>query len=70
MTNIQFMEWLSKGNGVYKNLGGYVHSSYVEQVELLDEEVDETYLILPFGQTEWIEPTVDVYERDCKGGKK
>ena len=49
---------------------GYVHSSYVEEVELLDEEVDKTCLIRPFGQTEWIEPTVDIYERDCKGGKE
>lgn len=37
MTNVQLIEWLAKGNGVYKNVGNYVHSYFSELVELLDE---------------------------------
>lgn len=37
MTNVQLIEWLAKGNGVYKNVDNYVHSYFSELVELLDE---------------------------------
>lgn len=67
MTNVQFMEWLAKGNGVYKSEGGYVHTYLFELEELLDEEVDKGLLIKSWDSEEWIEPTVDIYERDCKG---
>lgn len=66
MTNRQFIEWLAKGNGLYKGLGDYAIPEFSTVVRLLDEEVDKTFLICPFGQTEWIEPTFDIYERDCK----
>lgn len=64
MTNIQLMEWLAKGNGVYKNTGGYIHDSYVAKYE--DSFVDEGLLIKSWDSKEWIEPTADIYERDCK----
>lgn len=67
MTKIQIVEWLNKGNGVYKcGKGDFAYSHLLISVESFDEEVEEHFYIRPFGQTEWIEPTVDIYERDCK----
>lgn len=67
MTTIQLMEWLAKGNGVYKNQCGYFVSTYFSlEIGLLDKEADESILIRPFGQTEWIEPTYEIYLKDCK----
>lgn len=68
MTNIQLMEWLAKGNGVYKNTSGYIHDSHVAKYE--DSFVEEGLLIKSWDSDEWVEPTLDIYERDCKGGTK
>lgn len=70
MTNRQLAEWLAKGNGEQTKSNfryTFILHEYYKGNE--DEEVDEGYLIRPFGQTEWIEPTVDIYERDCRGVK-
>ena len=32
------------------------------------KELPEEYTIRRWGSDEWIEPTVDVYEEDCKKG--
>lgn len=66
MTNAQLMEWLAKGNGFYKDRSGFVHFIYAEKEERLNEEVNKTFCIRPFGHTAWVEPTVDIYIRDCK----
>lgn len=71
MTNLQFMEWLAKHNGIYKYKNGngycYTYKTY-EECELNDE-VDKYIVIRTWDSDEWVEPTVDIYERDCKGGK-
>lgn len=66
MTNRQLAEWVGKGNGEWLAIMG-VHSDfgYVKGKE--DLEVSSDFLIRPWGSDEWIEPTVDIYERDCKG---
>lgn len=72
MTGIQLMEWLSKGNGLFKyNKGSVACYDYGEGVEEeLNDEVDEDIVIRTWDSEEWIEPTVDIYERDCKGVNK
>lgn len=70
MTNIQLMEWLAKGNGVlmYNNSDYcYSYAPYTENG--LNNEVGRDIVIRTWDSEEWIEPTVDIYERDCKGGK-
>lgn len=71
MTNAQFSEWLAKGNGVYKNksLGQYIYIYYEFPEQDSNKEIDEIFVIKPFGQEEWIIPTVDIYNRDCKKDK-
>lgn len=74
MTNIQFAEWLAKGNGVYKNksIGSYnIYCYYFYEFPEQDsnEEIDDVFVIRPFGQEEWIIPSVDIYNRDCKKDK-
>lgn len=66
MTNRQLAEWVGKGNGEWLAVMG-VHSdfSYVKGKE--DLEVSSDFLIRPWGSDDWVEPTVDIYERDCKG---
>ena len=72
MTTIQFAEWLAKGNGVYKNksIGSYYIYCYYEFPEQdSNEEIDDIFVIRPFGQTKWIIPSVDIYNMDCKKDK-
>lgn len=71
MTNVQFSEWLARGNGVYKNknLGQYIYIYYEFPEQDSNKEIDEIFVIRPFGQEEWIIPSVDIYNRDCKKTK-
>ena len=71
MTNRQLAEWLAKGNGVfkYKNATAYCYSFITPLENNLNEEVEENVVICYWGSEEWQVPTVDIYERDCKGGK-
>lgn len=70
MTNRQLAEWLAKGNGQYTTGGTIYHrlgySCNNEDAQILKE----CYKIRSWGSEEWIEPTVDIYERDCKGVTK
>lgn len=71
MSNIQFMEWLTKGNGLYSRKGAsltFCGNSYL--IDELNEIVDKDIIIRTWDSEEWIEPTVDIYIRDCKGGKE
>lgn len=71
MTNIQLMEWLAKGNGLYRYKGAeYLNISLTRLNDDVNNKVDEGLLIKSWDSEEWIEPTVDIYERDCKGGKE
>lgn len=68
MTNRQFTEWCGKGNGQFKLKYGeriFLDCDYEEYRE--NDPVDEKILIRPWGSDDWVEPTVDIYERDCKG---
>lgn len=67
MTNRQFCEWLTKGNGQWqwKDSPQY-HTDYSYSETDDNKEVDEDIVIRPFSTDTWIEPTVDIYERDCK----
>lgn len=69
MTHKMLTEWCTKVNGQYKYKGtedALIHSihEYYENDE--EKEIDKEIVIRPFGYTEWIEPTTDIYERDCK----
>lgn len=72
MTNIQLMEWISKRNGMFKHENNsdhcYTSKSCLEYE--LNEEVDKDIIIRSWDSEEWVEPTVDIYERDCKGDKE
>lgn len=68
MTNRQLAEWLAKGNGERKLREDEPVSNaliYYEDDENLP--VGEDVVIRPWGSDEWVKPTVDIYERDCKG---
>lgn len=68
MTNEQLAEWLTKGNGKVSTLNwDYAYTSHVYNKACSNDKVPKDYLICPWGTDEWIEPTIDIYERDCKG---
>lgn len=67
MTNRQYAEWLAKGNG--ESTTSRLHCAYTcyEYEKGKDEMfVPDDYVIRPWDSDEWIEPTLDIYLRDCK----
>ena len=70
MTNRQLAEWLAKCNGQWKrcmaSTGCYTSYSYTED-NGDNGYIDECIVIRTWDSEEWVEPTVDIYERDCKG---
>lgn len=71
MTFRQLAEWLAKGHGEYSRDtydSAYAEYSYSKGKE--NDEVDRRIIIRPWDSEEWVEPTVDIYERDCKGVTK
>lgn len=75
MTHIQLLEWLSKGNGIkgcIDSCDGTIPSAYTTHtfdLDYADDQVAQSIRIRSWGSDDWVEPTVDIYERDCKGGK-
>ena len=68
MTNRQLSEWLAKGNGERSSNDCRKNSLTFEYDEFGEnEEVSSDIIIRPWGSDEWVEPTVDIYKRDCKG---
>lgn len=70
MTNRQLAEWCSTGKGFWKHApsnSGTVYHYYWFHEPDMNKEVSGDIVIMPKGSDEWIEPTVDIYERDCKG---
>lgn len=67
MTNRQLAEWLAGNNGQVKSWDSYIRTyrTYCQGED--DIFVREENSIRPWGSDEWIVPTVDIYERDCKG---
>lgn len=71
MTCRQLAEWLAKGNGQYTTDDfGRVYVEYDYSKGKENNEVDRRIIIRPWDSEEWVEPTVDIYERDCKGVTK
>lgn len=67
MTRGQLMEWLSKGFGLFRYDNGRCFVALVGVLEEdLNEECAKDILIRPWDSDEWIDPTVDIYLRDCK----
>ena len=71
MTNRQLAEWCNRGNGQWK-LKGITQclAQYSYSVTKDNNEVGEAIHIRSWGSEEWIEPTVGIYLRDCKGEDK
>lgn len=68
MTPRMLSEWLVKGNGQWKHRQERLLCSVYTYFEDADE-LDKNIVIRPWDSEEWVEPTVDIYERDCKGVK-
>ena len=67
MTNQQLSEWLAKGHGQAKfSDSRVIFSGFSFDEGEEDEAVNEDFLIRPWGTDEWIKPTVEIYERDCR----
>lgn len=69
MTNRQLAEWLAKGNGemsMRKGMGLCVFPHRVYEKERANDSVPDDFLIRPWDSDEWVVPTVDIYERDCR----
>lgn len=66
MTNRMLLEWLAKGNGMFCNGSSFCYMYTFYSKEELDDEVTQGFKIRTWDSDEWIEPTVDIYERDCK----
>ena len=71
MNKRQIAEWCGRGFGQYRYTGDT--PSRTDFSPFLWEEnqlVENGVKIRPWSSNEWIEPTVDIYERDCKGDTK
>lgn len=67
MTNRQLAEWLARGKGEYtleKSLGTYSHYDYPRTKE--HGSVPDNILIRRWKDTNWMKPTMAIYEEDCK----
>lgn len=67
MTERQLAEWLASGFGeqMYEGENLSSHNRYYD-LRFENSSVSDNVLIRPWGSDEWVEPTVDIYERDCK----
>ena len=66
MTYRQLSKWLSSNKGQWKRRNFkdcHTHASYTEDNDNL--EVSKDIIIRPWNSNEWIEPTLDIYRRDC-----
>lgn len=71
MTNRQLAEWLAKKNGertyADENSSIFIYWTYSKDEE--NKAVPDDIRIRYWGSDEWVVPTLDIYERDCKGVK-
>lgn len=67
MTNRQLAKWGAGNNGQVKNKDSYIRTYYNYGQGEDDVLTREEILIRPWGSNDWVEPTVDIYNRDCKG---
>lgn len=67
MTNRQLAEWLAKGNGEYNYASSAgVYSNFIYNKGNENNILDSDMHIRSYDSDEWVEPTADIYERDCK----
>lgn len=66
MTNLQLAEWLAKGNGQFKFRNGNTVFSFIDVYEDEEDLAVDGILIRPWGTDEWVKPTLEIYERDCR----
>ena len=73
MTNRQLAEWLAKGNGQMKfeepfacTKEPYAYPYHIYNLEKENDAVKGFVRIIRWGSDEWVVPTVDIYERDCR----
>lgn len=67
MSNRQLSEWLAKGNGEWKPVRSCMTNIAFTCVEnCSNDPVSKDIVIRPWDSEKWIEPTIDIYERDCK----
>ncbi len=67
MTHRELFEWIIRGKGQQKSICASLISEALKYYEEKAECPVYLLLIKPLGSEEWVEPTVDIYERDCKG---
>ena len=71
MTNRQLAEWCSEGKGLWKHSpsnSGTVYHYYWFLEPDMNKEVPNNIVIMAKSSDEWVKPTVDIYNRDCKEG--
>ena len=69
MTNRQLAEWLAKGNGemsLKKGMGIGAYARHEYEKKKANDSVPDDILIRPWDSDEWVVPSVDIYERDCR----
>lgn len=67
MTNRQLSEWCGKRNGeITCTNSSQVFSYYVYLKDAENKQIPDDIRIRPWDSNEWVIPTVDIYERDCK----
>lgn len=67
MTNRQLAEWTGKRIGEYTYFDSHIaYTSYGYSKSKQNDPVPYNLRIRPWDSDEWIVPTVDIYERDCK----
>lgn len=70
MTDRQLSEWIVKGNGVYSyEDSDFAYTNYAYHKSRPDDPVSDSIFIRSWDSEEWVLPTVDIYERDCRGNK-
>ena len=70
MTHRELAEWLAKGYGQAKASGrcAITQIIYSNIDEIDNVEIPKEYKIRRWDSNEWIEPTFDVYNADCRKG--
>ena len=67
MTNRQLAEWLARGNGEYTYINSGLACTYYGYFKSTqNDHVSDNLRIRSWDSEEWVMPTVDIYERDCK----
>lgn len=68
MTYRQLAEWLAKGNGEYRpnKTGGMAYTMSEYRYDCPEAVIPEDYNIRHWGSDDWLEPTVDIFIKDCR----